>query len=102
MSPETADTPIQVSDRAWKVLAGAYDLQIHVGPDVIARRIDDIDCAKEFLSRGMKGFVLKSHYIQTGERAQVVSKAVPGSRVFRALTPNPPVGGCKPVPAALA
>jgi hypothetical protein len=93
---------IEVSDRAWRVLEGAYDLQIHVGPDVIARRIDDIDCAKEFLAHGMKGFVLKSHYIQTGERAQVVTKAVPGSRVFGAVTLNHSVGGLNPVAVELA
>ena len=103
MPPETAaheSTP--VSDRAWKALEGAYDLQIHVGPDVIARRIDDIDCAKEFLAHGMKGFVLKSHYIQTGERAQVVTKAVPGSRVYGAVTLNHSVGGLNPVAVELA
>ena len=93
---------VQVSDAAWKALEGAYDLQVHVGPDVIARRIDDIDCATEFLSRGMKGFVLKSHYIQTGERAQVVTKAVPGSRVFGALTLNHSVGGFNPVAVEIA
>src|SRR2546427_6459246 len=91
-----------VSDAAWKALEGAYDLQVHVGPDVIARRIDDIDCAKEFLARGMNGFVLKSHYIQTGERAQVVTKAVPGSRVFGAVTLNHSVGGLNPVAVELA
>jgi hypothetical protein len=36
--------------------------------------------------------VIKSHYVQTGERAQVASKAVPGSRVFGALTLNHSVG----------
>jgi len=102
MSETTTAAPIHVSDRAWKTLEGAYDLQIHVGPDVIARRIDDIDCAKEFLARGMKGFVLKSHYIQTGERAQVVTKAVPGSRVFGAVTLNHSVGGLNPVAVELA
>ncbi|PWU23359.1 MAG: cytosolic protein [Candidatus Rokuibacteriota bacterium] len=102
MSETSSASPIQVSDRAWKALEGAYDLQIHVGPDVIARRIDDIDCAKEFLAHGMKGFVLKSHYIQTGERAQVVSKAVPGSRVFGAVTLNHSVGGLNPVAIELA
>ena len=103
MTPEapTRET-IQISDRAWKLLEGAYDLQVHVGPDVIARRIDDIDCAKEFLAHGMKGFVLKSHYIQTGERAQVVTKAVPGSKVFGALTLNHSVGGLNPVAVELA
>src|SRR4030081_1707780 len=103
MTPETSSAEsIQVSDRAWKALEGAYDLQVHVGPDVIARRIDDIDCAKEFLAHGMKGFVLKSHYIQTGERAQVVTKAVPGSRVFGAITLNHSVGGLNPVAVELA
>jgi hypothetical protein len=75
---------------------------VHVAPDVIARRIDDIDCAKEFLARGMNGFVLKSHYIQTGERAQVVTKAVPGSRVFGAVTLNHSVGGLNPVAVEIA
>jgi len=102
MAETSTAVPIQVSDRAWKTLDGAYDLQIHVGPDVIARRIDDIDCAREFVARGMKGFVLKSHYIQTGERAQVVTKAVPGSRVFGAVTLNHSVGGLNPVAVELA
>jgi len=102
MSDSSSAAAIEVSDRAWKTLEGAYDLQIHVGPDVIARRIDDIDCAKAFLARGMKGFVLKSHYIQTGERAQVVTKAVPGSRVFGAVTLNHSVGGLNPVAVELA
>jgi uncharacterized protein DUF6282 len=98
----TGAASIQVSDRAWKALEGAYDLQVHVGPDVIGRRIDDIDCAKEFLAHGMKGLVLKSHYIQTGERAQVVTKAVPGSRVFGAVTLNHSVGGLNPVAVEIA
>src|SRR5580765_604120 len=103
MAGETAtQTASPVSDAAWKALEGAYDLQVHVGPDVIARRIDDIDCAKEFLAHGMKGFVLKSHYIQTGERAQVVTKAVPGSRVFGAITLNHSAGGLNPVAVELA
>jgi len=97
----TNDSP-HISDAAWKALENAYDLQVHVGPDVIARRIDDIDCAREFLQHGMKGFVLKSHYIQTGERAQVVTKAVPGSKVFGAITLNHSVGGLNPVAVELA
>jgi hypothetical protein len=93
---------IRISDAAWKALEGAYDLQIHVGPDVIPRRIDDIDCAKEFLTRGLRGFVLKSHYIQTGERAQVVTKAVPGIKAYGAVTLNHSVGGLNPVAVELA
>ena len=102
MSETATGEAIRVSDAAWRALEGAYDLQVHVGPDVIARRIDDIDCAKEFLARSMQGFVLKSHYIQTGERAQVVTKAVPGSRIFGALTLNHSVGGLNPVAVELS
>jgi hypothetical protein len=102
MALQTTADIITVSDEAWRALEGAYDLQVHVAPDVIARRIDDIDCAQEFLARGMNGFVLKSHYIQTGERAQVVTKAVPGSRVFGAVTLNHSVGGLNPVAVEIA
>jgi len=101
MSAE-AETAATVSDRAWEALQGAYDLQVHVAPDVIGRRIDDLDLAHEFLSHGLRGFVLKSHYIQTGERAKVVSKAVPGIAAFGAITLNHAVGGLNPVAVEIA
>jgi hypothetical protein len=50
----------------------------------------------------MRGFVLKSHYIQTGERAQVVTKAVPGIKAYGAVTLNHSVGGLNPVAVELA
>src|ERR1051325_3964024 len=101
MAGENPET-IKVTDAAWNCLQGAYDLQIHVGPDVIGRRIDDIDCAKEFLQHGLQGFALKSHYGPTGERAQVVTKAVPGIKAMGSITPNPSVGVLNPVAVELA
>src|SRR5580704_7931753 len=91
-----------VSDSAWKCLQGAYDLQVHVAPDVIERRIDDLDLAKEFLAHRLRGFVLKSHYIPTAERAKVVSKAVPGISAYGAITLNHSVGGINPVAVEIA
>src|SRR3979490_1072740 len=91
-----------VTDSAWKCLQGAYDLQVHVAPDVIERRIDDLDLAKEFLARGLKGFVLKSHYFPTAERAQVVARAVPGIQAFGAIVLNHSIGGLNPVAVELA
>jgi hypothetical protein len=91
-----------VSSAAWEALQGAYDLQVHVAPDVIERRIDDIDLAKEFLAHGLKGFVLKSHYFPTAERAKVVTKAVPGIHAFGAITLNHSVGGLNPVAVEMA
>ena len=66
---QLAQPQAQISDEAWNAIQGAYDMHIHVAPDVIARRIDDIDLAKEFLARGLRGFTLKSHYVPTTERA---------------------------------
>jgi hypothetical protein len=90
------------SAAAWEALQGAYDLQVHVAPDVIERRIDDIDLAKEFLSHGLRGFVLKSHYFPTGERARVVCRAAPGIAAYGAITLNHSVGGLNPVAVELA
>jgi hypothetical protein len=91
-----------VTSAAWEALQGSYDLQVHVAPDVIERRIDDIGLAQEFLARGLKGFVLKSHYFPTAERAQVVCRAVSGIQAFGALTLNHSVGGLNPVAVELA
>jgi hypothetical protein len=91
-----------VSELAWKAIQGAYDLQVHVAPDVIERRIDDVGLAEEFLARDLKGFVLKSHYIPTAERAKVVCRAVPGIQAYGALTLNHSVGGLNPVAVELA
>ena len=101
MTTESAPTA-RISERAWEAIRGGYDLQVHVAPDVIPRRIDDIDLAKEFLAHGLRGFVLKSHYVQTAERARVVSKAVPGISAYGAITLNHAVGGLNPVAVEIA
>jgi hypothetical protein len=103
MTAETsAAAPRVITNAAWEALQGAYDLQVHVAPDLIERRIDDLDLAKEFLAHGLRGFVLKSHYIPTAERAKVVSKAVPGISAYGAVTLNHSVGGLNPVAVEIA
>jgi hypothetical protein len=100
--PTSAAPPIAITSQAWEAISGAYDLQVHVAPDVIGRRIDDIDLAHEFLAYGMRGFVLKSHYVPTAERAKVVSKAVRGISAYGAITLNHAVGGLNPVGVEIA
>jgi len=90
------------TDLAWEAIRGAYDLQVHVAPDVIERRIDDIGLAEEFLASGLKGFVLKSHYFPTAERAKVVTRTVPGIQAFGAIVLNHSIGGLNPVAVELA
>ncbi len=102
MATETAEAPIPVTDAAWEAIEGGYDLQVHVAPDVIGRRIDDLDLAKEFAAHKLKGFCLKSHYVPTYERAKVVTKASPGITAFGAITLNHSVGGLNPVALEIA
>ena len=60
------------TERARVLVEGAYDLHVHVAPDVPRRRTDDHTLAQRFAELGLAGFALKSHYTSTAERAQVV------------------------------
>jgi hypothetical protein len=84
---------LQPTDRARELIRGAYDLHVHVEPDLAKRRIDDVDLAHRFAELGLAGFVLKSHYAPTAERAAVVRRAVPGVDVLGSITLNAGVGG---------
>ena len=81
------------SERARELLRGAFDTHLHVAPDVVARRIDDLSLARRFAELGMDGFVLKSHYGSTAERANVVRAAMPGIEALGAISVNRAVGG---------
>jgi len=98
----TTDMTVSISDHAWEAVRGGYDLQVHVAPDVIERRTDDVDLARDFLAHGLRGFVLKSHYVPTAERAKVVARAVPGIKAYGAITLNHSVGGLNPVALEIA
>jgi hypothetical protein len=90
------------SDRARELLRGAYDTHMHISPDVVERRIDDITLARRFQELGMDGFVLKSHYGSTAERAAVVRAAVPGINALGAIALNRAVGGINPLAVEIA
>jgi len=90
------------SGEAWAVIRGAIDMHVHAGPDVIARRLDDVELARDFLDHGLGGFVLKSHYVPTAERAAAVGRAVPGLMVAGSLTLNHSVGGLNPAALEVA
>ena len=92
----------QPSDRARDLLRGAYDTHMHISPDVVERKIDDITLAKRFQELGMDGFVLKSHYGSTAERASVVRAAVPGINALGAVALNRAVGGINPLAVEIA
>ena len=90
------------SDRARDLVRGGYDLHVHISPDVVERRIDDVGLARRFEEVGLAGFVLKSHYLSTAERAAVVRGVVPGIRAMGAIVMNRAVGGMNPLAVEIA
>jgi hypothetical protein len=95
------DHPVP-SAAARALVSGAYDTHVHVAPDVMERRISDVDLAHRFAEVGLAGFVLKSHYVTTAERAAVVRTAVPGVDVLGAITLNGAMGGMNPAAVEIA
>jgi Family of unknown function (DUF6282) len=90
------------SGHARELVQGAFDVHVHVGPDVMRRRIDDVALAERFAAVGLAGFVLKSHYVPTAERAEVVRRARPGVEALGAITLNASVGGMNPIAVEIA
>jgi hypothetical protein len=93
---------VEPSERARELVVGAYDLHVHIAPDVPPRRIDDVALARRCAELGLAGFALKSHYTSTAERAQVVSGVVPGVRVLGTLTLNRALGGMNALAVEIA
>lgn len=90
------------SGLALAITRGAFDLHVHVAPDVMPRRVTDLELAHRFLERDLRGFVLKSHYTSTAERAAVVRAAVPGIEVLGSITLNSALGGLNPLAVEVA
>jgi hypothetical protein len=77
-------------------LTGVIDTHVHSAPDVVPRRMDDLELGRAAARRGMRAIVLKSHHTVTADRAHLVERSVPGLRVFGAIVLNQPAGGLDP------
>ncbi len=86
-----------------ELLRGAIDTHVHSFPDVIPRKLDDLELVEQARAAGMRGLVLKSHVFSTAERAWLLNRLNPDFRVAGGLVLNDPVGGLNPraVEAAL-
>jgi hypothetical protein len=97
-----SDSHAPPPQRVRELLRGAFDTHIHIAPDVVPRIVDDLSLARRFEELGMAGFVLKSHYSSTAERAAVVRAAVPGVQALGAIVLNRAVGGLNPLAVEVA
>jgi hypothetical protein len=90
------------SERARELVRGGADVHVHIAPDVVERRIDDVGLARRCEEVGLSGFVLKSHYTSTAERAAVVRGVVPGIAALGAIVLNRAIGGMNPLAVEIA
>ncbi len=80
------------------LLKGAYDIHVHVAPDVVPRACTLDEIANAALKAGMAGILLKDHCTSTVGRAAALNRMFSGGcRFFSALCLNPPVGSLNPV-----
>ena len=84
------------------IVAGAVDLHVHCAPDVLGRKLDDIEMADRIRAVGMAGYCMKSHYFCTAERADLLNRIQTGCRAIGALVLNNTVGGLNPAAVELA
>ena len=84
------------------VMQGIIDMHIHAGPDVRARKLDDLELMEASVQRGVRAIVLKSHNVPTADRAYLVNRVAaekyPDAKftAFGGLCLNRPVGGLNP------
>ncbi len=85
-----------------ELIRGAYDLHVHSAPDVLPRKMDDIEMAQRIIDSGMAGYAIKSHYFCTSERAELINKLYPGCNAIGTITLNSSVGGINPTAVEMA
>ncbi|MDE3077257.1 MAG: cytosolic protein [Chloroflexota bacterium] len=84
------------------VLEGAFDTHVHSGPDVLPRKFDDVELAERCREYHLGGFVLKSHYVCTADRASLIRQLFPDVQAFGGLVLNNSVGGFNPIAVDIA
>lgn len=89
-------------ETARGLLRGAFDMHIHSGPDLLPRKFDDLTLAERAHEAGMAGFVLKSHYVCTADRATLIRAKFPGLHAFGGVALNNSVGGLNPIAVDVA
>jgi predicted TIM-barrel fold metal-dependent hydrolase len=80
----------------WQELKGIIDIHARVGPATdlsLSRTMDAIEATQLAARHGMRAINLKQHYLETASWAYLVSRMVPGIKVFGGIALNRSVGG---------
>jgi hypothetical protein len=78
------------------LLQDAFDLHVHVAPDMRERKLDAVELVQNASKLDLKGVVLKSHIFSTTEIAFLLNRLYPNFKSYGSITLNFPVGGLNP------
>jgi hypothetical protein len=74
-------------------LAGVIDFHCHSAPDTVARSINSFEVVRQARAAGLRGVVLKNHFVSTAALAQLAMQEVGGIEVFGGIVLNRSAGG---------
>lgn len=60
-----------------ELIQGAYDLHVHSAPDVMPRKMDDLEMAQRIVASGMAGYSPKIPLFLHRERQRSPERSVP-------------------------
>ena len=93
----TATDQLTPSERARELVRGAYDMHVHIAPDSVERRIDDVALARRFAGAGARRLPAEvALHLDGGARRASSRGVVPGRRGLGAVALNRAVGGHEP------
>jgi len=78
------------------LLLDAIDMHVHGSPDVIPRKLHDIEIARKAKDGKLAGVLLKCHHCPTAARAYLAQQCVPGISIVGSIVLNRNVGGLNP------
>lgn len=75
-----------------------FDMHIHTSPDVVSRKLNDVELAERFRNAGFSGAVIKCHYADTSARAGVLNEIYgdSGMKFYGGIVLNNSAGGINP------
>ncbi len=100
--PIASTLPSLMTDES-SLLLGAIDTHVHSAPDVIPRKLDDLELIGQARRSGMRAVVLKNHSCSTCARAYLLNRVQDDVTVFGGVVLNDTLGGfnCRAVETSL-
>jgi hypothetical protein len=74
--------------RASALPPGVVDTHVHTAPDVVPRRVNDVEMARKADAAGYRALVLKSHHTITAPRATLAEEHTTATRVYGGIVLN--------------